>query len=216
MPEIPPLDPARSALILVDMQNDFCHPDGFYGRQGRDVSALSAAIAPCRNLLARARAEGVAVVFTRLVEDPGKGPMEARHALMPRRWVTEGRRLVPGTWGAEVVEELAPRPGEIVIDKPGYSAFAQTGLEPLLRARGIRTLLIAGVVSYACVLATAFSAFDSDFDVILVQDAAGSWNPRLGEDTGAIVDLLLGHAIAAEDLQFVPRKLPATDRERSA
>jgi len=101
-------------------------------------------------------------------------------------------------------------------DKPGYSAFAQTGLEPLLRARGIRTLLIAGVVSYACVLATAFSAFDSDFDVILVQDAAGSWNPRLGEDTGAIVDLLLGHAIAAEDLQFVPRKVPATDRERSA
>jgi len=196
------LDPARSALVLIDMQNDFCATDGFYARIGRDVSALTEVIEPISGLLERARAAGATVVFTRLVHDAERGPMEARHDLKPKTWTTSGERLIPGTRGAEVVDDLAPRPGEIVIDKPAYSAFQDTDLAEQLAARGIKTLLFTGVTTYACVLASAFAAFDRDFDVVFLTDMVASWRPDLDRAAFDIVDLLLGHALPSEAVDF--------------
>jgi len=196
------LDPSATAVIVVDMQNDFCHAGGYYGAAGRDISAHTAAIAPVAALIERARAAGSPVVFTRLVYDERAGAMEDRHAIRPKRWSSSGKRLEPGSWGAAIVDELAPRPADIVIDKPGYSAFEATGLEQSLFDRGIRAIVLCGVVTYACVLATAFSAFDRGFDVVLAADAAGSWNAGLGRASADIVDLLLGHAVAIDDIQF--------------
>jgi nicotinamidase-related amidase len=96
--------------------------------------------------------------------------------------------------------------GEIVVDKVGYSAFDDTDLEAELRARGVTTLILAGVVTYACVLATGFSAFDRGFDVLLATEAVGSWNAQLGTGTSEIVDLLLGHALPGERIELVPRR----------
>jgi nicotinamidase-related amidase len=197
------IDPAGAALIVVDMQNDFCSPSGYYAEAGRDVSALAAAVAPVAALLDKARRAGLLVVFTRLVHDRERGAMEDRHVLRPKRWTASGERLKPDTWGADVVDALRPRPGEVVVDKAGYSAFDETGLEALLRERGIRTLVLAGVVTYACVLATGFSAFDRGFDVVLASEAAGSWNKELGTATESIVDLLLGHTVSIEELEFL-------------
>jgi nicotinamidase-related amidase len=199
------IDPARTALVVVDMQNDFCDAAGYYGRAGRDISALAAAVEPVAGLLDRAREAGMTVVFTRLIHDEKRGAMEERHALRPKRWTTSGERLRPGTWGADVVDRLLPRQGEVIVDKVGYSAFDDTILEREMRNRGITTLVIAGVVTYACVLATAFSAFDRGFDVILAADAAGSWNAGLGQATGDIVDLLLGHAVPISDIDIPVR-----------
>lgn len=196
------LDPATTALVLIDMQNDFCATDGFYARIGRDISGLNAVIGPIGGLLARARDQGVHVVFTRLVHDAERGPMEARHVLKPKTWTTSGERLVPGTRGAEVVDALAPRAGEIVIDKPGYSAFEGTDLADQLHARGIRTLLFTGVTTYACVLASAFAAFDHDFDVIFLTDMVASWRPDLDRAAFDVVDLLLGHSVPSDALVF--------------
>ena len=196
------LEPSTTAVIAVDMQNDFCHVDGYYGRLGRDICALSAAVAPVAALLGRARAAGATVFFTRLVHDDLRGAMEARHALQPKRWTSSGERLKPGTWGAAIVDELAPHAADVVIDKVGYSAFEATELERELRDRGIRTVVLCGVVTYACVLATAFSAFDRDFDVVLAADAAGSWNAGLGHSSSDIVDLLLGHAVTIDAIDF--------------
>lgn len=190
----------RTALVLVDMQNDFCDPGGFYATAGRDITALRAVIPPARRLLERVRTAGMPVVFTRLLPDPERGPMQARHRLVPRHWTARERRLEPGTWGAQVVSELTPHPTELVVDKTGYSAFDGTPLERLLRERGVDTVLLAGVVGYACVLATGFAAFDRDFDVVLVTDAVGSWQAGPGEAAPAITDLLLGHAVTAEQL----------------
>lgn len=184
-----------SAAVVVDMQNDFCHPEGYYAGAGRDVSALRAAVRPVRALIDRARRAGAPVVFTRLLHDRAEGAMEQRHRLVPRRWVAHGPRLQPGSWGARVVDELAPAPDELVVDKTGYSAFEGTGLEQWLRSRGVTTVLLAGVVGYACVLATGFGAFDRDLDVVVVTDAVASWDPALGGAAGSIVDLLLGYAV---------------------
>jgi biuret amidohydrolase len=200
------LDPLNTAVVVVDMQNDFCHPDGYYAKVGRDVSALAATIAPVTALIARARAAGCSIFYTRLVYDPRLGAMEERHAIRPKRWTASGERLLPGTWGAAVVDELAPSAADVVIDKPGYSAFDSTELERLLADRRVRAVVLCGVVTYACVLATAFAAFDRGLDVILASDAAGSWNAGLGQATADIVDLLLGHAVVIDDINFVPAK----------
>jgi nicotinamidase-related amidase len=195
------VNPARAALVIVDMQNDFCSADGYYAAAGRDISELAAAIGPVAALLAKARAAGMTIVFTRLVHD-ARGAMEERHELRPKRWSASGKRLQPGSWGADMVDRLKPMPGEIVIDKAGYSAFDATSLEEELRRRGVKTLILCGVVTYACVLATGFSAFDRGFDVILASEAAGSWKPELGAATEQIVDLLLGHSVSIDDIEL--------------
>lgn len=199
------IDPARAALVIVDMQNDFCAADGFYARAGKDVSGLAAAVEPNARLLAWARENGILVVFTRLLHDPARGAMESRHRIRPRRWTANGERLRPGSRGAEVIDALKPRADELVIDKHGYSAFDGTGLEGELRARGIDTVLLSGVVTYACVLATGFSAFDRDFDVLMLTDAVGTWNAGLDSGTHAIVDLLLGHALPSGNIRLTRR-----------
>ena len=204
------VDPASTALIVVDMQNDFCSPDGYYATVGRDISKLAASARPVAALVARARQAGMTIVFTRLLHDPVHGAMEDRHAIRPRRWTASGKRLMPGTRGADVVDEIAVHDDDIVVDKVGYSAFEGTSLEQQLRARGIKTVVMAGVVTYACVLATAFSAFDRGFDVILATDAVGSWNDELGTKTADIVDLLLGVAVPASGINIV---VPATIKE---
>ena len=169
------VDPATTALVVVDMQNDFCSADGYYATVGRDISQLAACARPVAALLARARQARMTIVFTRLLYDEVRGSMEDRHTIRPRRWTASGKRLMPGTRGADVIDEIAPRSDEIILDKTGYSAFEGTNLEQQLRERGIKTVIMAGVVTYACVLATAFSAFDRDFDVILrpMPSAAG-------------------------------------------
>lgn len=191
---------AESALVIIDMQNDFCSDRGYYAMQGRDISGLAAAIAPTAALLARARQAGMSIVFTRLVYDPARGAMEERHRILPERWSASGDRLLPGSWGADVIDALAPRTGEIVIDKHGYSAFEGTGLAAALRARGVRTLVFAGVVTYACVLASAFAAFDAGFDVLLAREAVGTWVDRLGEATHDIVAYLLGRSLPSSEI----------------
>jgi len=199
----PVLDPTTTAVIVVDMQNDFCLQDGAFGRLGRDVSSLTRPVDPSVDFLADMRARRVPIIFTRILWEGGVSP-----ALQPGRFPAKRSRgrassapvLVPDSWGGDVVDALAPAPGDLVIDKSGYSAFEGTALETELRARGIRTVLVTGVVTYACVLATAFSAYDRGFNVVLLTDLVGSWFDHLGRDTAEIVDLLLGYALVSSDL----------------
>lgn len=199
---MPTLIAKQCAVLVVDMQNDFCDREGHYGRAGQDVSGFVAAIEPVSLLIAKARAAGATVAYTRLVYDSAAGAMEDRHVLKPRRWIPRGQRLRPGTWGAAIVDRLAPAASDIVVDKAGYSAFERTDLEAQLRSRGVTTLIACGVVTYACVLASAFAAFDRGFDVILATDATGSWSRDLAAASSEIVDLLLGHAMRIDEVEF--------------
>ena len=206
------LEPEHCAVLAVDMQNDFCHRDGHYGRAGEDVSRFEAAVEPVARLVERARKAGATIAYTRLVYDPAVGAIEERHTIKPRRWIPKGRRLQRGTWGATVVDTLAPMPHDIVVDKSGYSAFEGTDLEATLRQRGVTTLIMCGVVTYACVLATAFAGFDKGFDVVLARDAVGSWSDDLGEAAARIVDLLMGQALPTDEIEFVAAGKRAAQR----
>ena len=211
VPERTCLDPTSTALLVVDMQNDFCHPDGYYGSIGRGVAEFKPAVGATRAMLERARSHAVKVVFTQLIHDDRLGAIEDRHRLKPRKWTASGTRLVPDTWGAEIVDECRPLVGETIIRKHGYSAFEGTELEHDLRRAGVDTVLMCGVVTYACVLATSFSAFDKGFDVCMVADAVGSWSHPLGEDSKEIVQLLMGRASPSALIEFSPASQPSAD-----
>jgi biuret amidohydrolase len=211
------LDPASTALVVVDMQNDFCHPEGFYHSIGRPSEPIRGAIPPIVRLLEAARRAGLIIVFTRLVHDPNQPEITERHRLAPGGWASRDRRLLPGSWGADVVDELAPRPSEYVIDKADYSAFYGTNLEAILRRRGVRSLILTGTVTYACVLHTAFDAFVRDFDIIVVTEGVSGWLGDLQEPTFRIVELLLGRVAPIEAiLAFLAAPSGAGPRQEPA
>ncbi len=199
-----PIDPRETALIMVDMQNDFCHPEGACGRnqetylaRGLDPELVIATVPAQKELLAAAREAGIFVVHTQIVWEPGyDSPNKIHKITSATRGTDRPTRtepfLVPGSWGADTHQELYPREGEHIVVKKGYSAFYGTDLETVLRRRAIKTLVIAGCITYACVLHTAFDAYVRDFDVIMSTDTVASWEPNLLEPALRIVELLLG------------------------
>jgi len=194
------IDVPRTALLVVDMQNDFCDEQGYYGRQGLPIPPVRTAIAGLRSLLAAVRELGGRVLYTRLVHDPRVADVMERHRVLPPGWVAREPRLVPGSWGAEIIEELRPLDGEMVFEKSDYSAFYQTGLEAHLRRSGVRTLLLSGTTDYACVLHTAFDAFCRDLDVVIPRECVSGWYPDLGQAALRMVELLLGRVMPLSEV----------------
>jgi biuret amidohydrolase len=174
----------RTALVLIDMQRDFIEPGGFGASLGNDVSLLEAAIAPCARLLALWRARGWPVVHTREshAADLSDCPPAKRERGSPSLRIGDpgpmGRLLVRGEVGCEIVPALAPRAGEIVIDKPGKGAFFATSLQDQLRARQVTHLVIGGVTTEVCVQTTMREANDRGYDALLVEEATQSYFPR--------------------------------------
>jgi len=178
------LDPARTALLLIDMQRDFLEPGGFGAMLGNDVSRLRSAIAPCQRLLDVARKAGMLVIHTREGHRPdlsdappakltrGPGPMRIGDA------GPMGRILIRGEPGHAIVPELMPLPDEPVLDKPGKGAFYQTDLSLLLANRGIASLIVAGVTTEVCVHTTVREANDRGFECLVVSDAVASYFPQ--------------------------------------
>jgi nicotinamidase-related amidase len=181
------IDPARTALLVIDMQRDFLEPGGFGAALGNDVAQLARVVAPCRALLQAARDAGIAVLHTREGHRPDLSDAPAAKLdRMPEgmRIGNEGpmgRILVRGEPGHDIVPALAPQPGEPVIDKPGKGAFYATDLEPMLRNRGIEALLVAGVTTEVCVHTTVREANDRGFRCLVVGDACGSYFPEFHE-----------------------------------
>jgi len=166
VPEIPrtervELAASETALVVVDMQNDFAHPDG-----ALFVPDAEKTIPTIRQLLERFREKGAPIFFTQdwHDEDDPEFKIWPRHA-------------VAGTWGAEIVAELAPRPGEKVVRKLRYDGFYGTPLEHLLRLAGVRTLVLVGTVANICVLHTAGSAALRWFEVVLPEDGTSALTP---------------------------------------
>jgi nicotinamidase-related amidase len=189
MPTIPAdpsaieIDPARTALVVIDMQRDFLEPGGFGAALGNDVSLLAAAIAPCQVALGAARAAGMLVIHTREGHRPdlSDAPPAKVQRGAPAKRIGDpgpmGRILVRGEPGHDIVPALAPLPGEPVIDKPGKGAFYATELEPMLRHRGIEALLLAGVTTEVCVHTTLREANDRGFRCVVLADACASYFP---------------------------------------
>lgn len=162
-------DPAHSALLIIDMQNDFCHEDGVMAQRGADVSANRAIIPRIHNLVAAARAAGVMIVHVQA----NYGPLSGSPAwLFGATEATVALALcLPGTWGAQQIDELAPAAGEPVVIKHRYSAFVDTRLESLLRSNHIRTVISCGTATMACVESTVRDAMMRDYRAVVPRDA---------------------------------------------
>jgi ureidoacrylate peracid hydrolase len=163
-----------TALMVVDMQNGFCHDDGSVNKVGLPAARLQPAIEPCARLIAAARLAGIPVIYTRYVYRPDYtdgGVMV--HELIPD--LKNGHCLAAGTWDVEVVDELAPVNADYVIDKNRPSAFFATGLEPVLKGLAISDLVVCGVTTNCCVETTVRDASQRDYRTFVVQDAVAEY-----------------------------------------
>jgi nicotinamidase-related amidase len=185
-------DPEQVALLLIDFQRDFVEPGGFGESLGNDVSRLRSAIEPTRAVLAAFRDRGWTVIHTREGHRPDLTDLfpAKRDRGNPSLRIGEegpmGRVLVRGSPGHEIVPELAPRPGEVVVDKPGKGSFYATDLETILRARGITHLVVAGVTTEVCVQSTVREANDRGFESLVLSDCTGSYFPEFHESALAM------------------------------
>jgi nicotinamidase-related amidase len=179
------LEPPRTALLVIDMQRDFVLPGGFGEALGNDVSLLWAAVEPLRLVLAAAREAGLLVVHTREGHRPDLSdcPPAKRSRGRPSQRIGDagpmGRILVRGEYGHGIIDELAPMPGEPVIDKPGKGSFHATGLEALLVEHGITSLVVTGVTTEVCVHTTVREANDRGLECLVLADCVASYRPDL-------------------------------------
>jgi nicotinamidase-related amidase len=176
-------DPATTALLVIDMQRDFLLPGGFGESLGNDVAELQKVVTPLRALLAAVRAAGMLVVHTREGHLPDMSdcpPAKSRRGVPSHRIGDQGafgRILIRGEYGHDIVDELAPAAGEVVIDKPGKGAFYATDLQDVLAGAGIERLLITGVTTEVCVHTTTREANDRGYECLVVSDCVGSYYP---------------------------------------
>ncbi|MDX2053587.1 MAG: cysteine hydrolase [Polyangiaceae bacterium] len=178
---------ARTALVIIDMQRDFLEKGGFGESLGNDVSLLGRAILPCKALLTAARQHEVFVIHTReghrpdLSDAPRAKVERGAPSLRIGAPGPMGRILVRGEPGHDIIAELAPVPGEPVIDKPGKGAFYATDLAAILSNRGIDSLIVCGVTTEVCVHTTVREANDRGFRCIVPSDCCGSYFPEFHE-----------------------------------
>jgi nicotinamidase-related amidase len=175
-----------TALLVIDMQRDFLHPDGYAARASLDIAPLRKAIEPVSRVLAAARAAELTVLHTREGHLPDLSDCPPYKLERSRRAGAEigaagpmGRLLVRGERGHDFIDALQPQAGEIVIDKPGYSAFEHTALGQLLTTRGIDTLILTGITTEVCVSSTLRTAVDRGYRCFTVADACASSDAHL-------------------------------------
>lgn len=181
-----PVDPATTALVLVDLQNDFLHPEGAYGRAGQTSDAIAALPARLAPLAAAMRRAGGWIVSTHFTLVPGKGgdPFISDHLRRLRPFLGKGDFL-PGGWGHALVDALLP--ADIAIEKVAYSAFYMSRMEFALRRAGIRTLVFGGIVTNGGVASTVRDAHVRDLHTIVLSDGCAAFRPEVHET--AIADL---------------------------
>jgi nicotinamidase-related amidase len=205
-----PLDAGTTALIVIDMQRDFCAPGGYAARAGLDVARLAAPTAAIRRLLDAARRAGMLVLHTREGHRPDLSdcpPAKMQRSIAAGAPIGSpgplGRLLVRGEVGHDFIDTLRPMPGEPVIDKPGYGAFHQTDLAQILGGRGIATLVLCGVTTEVCVHSTLREAVDRGYHCLTVGDACAGSDPALHEAALAMVGVeggLFGRVVGTDDI----------------
>lgn len=177
-------DWTRTALVLVDLQNDFIHPDGAYARAGQGADDIAALPARLKPVMAALRAAGGVVVSTQFTLVPGRDgePLIARHLKSLRPFLARGD-FAPGSWGQALVDDLAP--AEFSVEKVAYSAFYMSRLEFVLRRAGIDRLVFAGIVTNGGVAATLRDAHVREFETILLSDGCAAFRRETHEVTVA-------------------------------
>jgi ureidoacrylate peracid hydrolase len=210
-PEPVEIDLRQTAVVVVDMQNGFASKGGMLDIAGADISGAPAVVKSIDAVLAAARAASLPVVYLQMGFKPdlsnSGGPespnwhKELALRLMNCRPELKGKLLIEGTWDFDIVEQLRPQPGDLVIVKTRYSGFARTTLDGELRARGIRYLLFTGIATNVCVESTLRDAFFLDYWPILITDAAmAAGPPNMQEASLFNIESFFGWTVPSDEL----------------
>ena len=163
--------PSKTAILVVDVQNDFCEPDGAAGKGGKDTSACMAMIPRLQRFLDEARAHGTNVIFIQTIHEPSTDS----DVWVGRRANPDARNCLKGSWGAEFTG-IAPLPHEPVVIKHRYSAFVNTRLDSVLRTLKVENAIVLGVATNVCVESTSRHAYMLDYNVVFVSDCSAAYD----------------------------------------
>ena len=194
------LQKADTALVVIDMQNGFCHPEGSFAQMGLDIEATNRAIEGCRRLIEAAREAGVPIIYTRYVYRPDylDGGVLVQDILPA---LADAKSLAAGTWDADIVDELEPQPQDFIVDKNRYSAFYATGLATILSSLRISNLVICGVTTNMCVETTARDASQMDYRVFVVGDATGELDEERHRVALTTIGFGFGWVVTVDDVE---------------
>jgi ureidoacrylate peracid hydrolase len=196
------LDLKRTALLIVDLQNDFLHEKGAYARGGANLPGAAALIANMKGVVDAMRAAGGWIVSTQFTLVPGRGgePLISPHLQQLRPFLRKGD-FQPGGWGHNLIDELAP--ADFVIEKVAYSAFYMTRLEFVLRKVGIETLLIGGIVTNGGVASTLRDAHVRDFHAMLLTDGCAAFSQQAHEASIASLGTVAPKLTCAKAIEMI-------------
>jgi ureidoacrylate peracid hydrolase len=203
-PEPVTIDPERAALIVIDMQNDFGSPGGMFDRASVDISGIRQVIEPTKRAIAAARKQGIPIIYVKMgfrpdLSDAGPpgSPNRIKHVrvhagkIMQAPDGTESRILIRDTWNTDIVSELAPQPGDIVMYKHRFSAFYQTELDDILQRLNAQSLIFTGCTTSVCVESTIRDAMFRNYSCILLEDCTaepiGQGLPRSNHEASLLV-----------------------------
>jgi nicotinamidase-related amidase len=172
------LDPAKTALVLIEYQNEFTSEGGVLHGAVSPVMEKTGMLAKTKALVEAARAAGVTIMHAPITFAPGYGEL-SRHPYGILKGVVDGNAFVKGTWGAAIVDDLAPADGDIVVEgKRGLDTFASTNLDFILRSKGIDTVILGGFLTNCCVESTMRSAYENGYRVITLTDCTAATSPE--------------------------------------
>ncbi len=199
------LSPERTALVVIDMQNDFLHPQGMFAAKGVDVSGAANLIPRVKEVVEACRKGSVRIVYTAHTFRPDfsdRGKMYYELLTTRQPGVKKpGTGLTKGSWNSAVIDELAPHAGDIVIDtKHNFDSFYQTDLEVVLRNLSVETLIFTAVTCSICVETAIRSAYMRDFRCLLVEDCTWEKLPDLEAATKKVVSMNFGYLVSSDDL----------------
>jgi ureidoacrylate peracid hydrolase len=176
-------DPSTTAVMVVDMQHDFASPNAMFGVNGLPLDGIASVVEPTSRVLHAARAVGIPVVYLAMQFSPDLSDVGPENSASRKRHLgwgvgqpvtgtdgAEGRILVSGMWNTQIIDELAPEPGDIVIPKHRYSGFFETNLDETLRQFGVATLIFTGCTTSVCVESTLRDAYYRDYACVLLRD----------------------------------------------
>jgi ureidoacrylate peracid hydrolase len=191
-PQPIPVDLARTAVLVVDMQNAFVHKGGYFDLAGFDITPIQSIVEPCRKIINMARTAGLRIIYLQMGCSPDlsdKGPPDSPSSMKSRvlsmlkqhpEW--KDKLYIYGTWGAEIIEELKPLEGDIVVKKQKHDGFIGTNLDIILRTLGAKYLFFVGAATNICVESTLRHAFSLDYFPILVSDAVSPMGSALTQE----------------------------------